>query len=216
MTSRLAHRAFANVLRAVERRSAVTDDTKPIDAEAPNQDETAQGQSQPNQTTEGETVTLPLEEWHKGQKRANERDEFLELAQRTQADFANYKQRQNQQQERERSLLRGGLVMELLPILDNLERANTAAANSGDVEGLIKGVSMVQMQFLELLKQKFEVVPIQAVGEPFDPNKHDGVTQMPSEEHPADTVTQVVETGYMIQDRVLRPAKVIVSSGPPE
>ncbi len=194
----------------------MTDETKPADAEVPTQDETQQAETQQDESQQNETITLPLEEWVGVQKLAAERQEYLELAQRTQAEFANYKQRQTQQQERERSLLRGGLVMELLPILDNLERAHTAAANGGDVEGLIKGVSMVQLQFLEMLKQKFEVTPIEAVGETFDPNKHEAVTQMPSEEHPVDTVTLVVETGYMIQDRVLRPAKVLVSAGPPE
>ena len=101
--------------------------------------------------------------------------------------------------------------MELLPVFDNLNRATAAAHQAGEKGPLVDGVKLVQTQFLELLKRN-NITPIDALGKPFDPNLHQAVMQRPTDEAEPNTVLQVLEQGFMNSDRVLRPAKVIVST----
>jgi len=142
--------------------------------------------------------------------RAAERDQFLDLLQRTRADFENYQKRAQREREQDYRYRHSPLLFDLLPIIDNLERALDAAQKGGEKGPLVEGVGMVKSQFLDLLK-RYGMTPIEAQGKPFDPNVHQAIMQQPSAEHPADTVLQSVEQGYMIHDRVLRPSKVIVS-----
>jgi molecular chaperone GrpE len=143
--------------------------------------------------------------------RARERDEFLDLLQRTRADFANYQKRNLKEREQERRYMYGPLVQELLPALDNLERATAAANKAGETGPLVQGVAMVQNQLLEVFR-RHGITPIEAEGKPFDPNLHEAVMQQPAADRPTNTVLQVLERGFTIHDRVLRPAKVIVST----
>src|SRR5262249_45752561 len=142
--------------------------------------------------------------------RAAERDQFLDMLQRSRAEFENYQKRARKEREEERPYVYGPLAYDLLPVLDNLERAMAAARQAGETGPLVQGVALVQNQFLELLK-RYGITRIEALGKPFDPNVHQAVMQQPSEKHPANTVLQVLEEGFMNHDRVLRPAKVIVS-----
>ena len=144
----------------------------------------------------------------------SERDELRDQLLRSQAELENYRKRQQREREEERRYAAGSIVRDLLPVLDNLQRAIAAAEQGGTVDDLRAGVAMVLQQATEMLAQH-QVQAIPAVGEPFDPNHHEALTQMPSDEHPAMTVLQEVETGYKLHDRVLRPTKAIVSSGPP-
>ena len=144
-------------------------------------------------------------------KKAGERDQYLELAQRIRADFDNYQKRNQKDREVERRYAYGPLIRDLLPVLDNLERTLTAAQSAGDEGSLVQGVTMVQSQFIELLK-KNSIVRIDAIGKPFDPNIHQAVMQKPSAEQKPNTVLQVLEQGFIHHDRVLRPAMVIVSA----
>jgi molecular chaperone GrpE len=139
-----------------------------------------------------------------------ERDEFKSLAMRTRADFENYQKRATREAAQERRYAHGPLALDLLPILDNLDRAVAAAKQAGEVGPLVQGVGMVQSQYLDALK-RHGITRIEAQGQPFDPNLHQAVMQQPSEQ-PANTVLQVLEQGYMLHDRVLRPARVIVST----
>ncbi len=142
--------------------------------------------------------------------RATERDQYLDLLQRTRAEFENYQKRAQKDRELERRYMYGPLVFDLLPVLDNLERTLAAAQQAGESGPLVKGVALVQSQFLDLLK-RFGITRIEALGKPFDPNVHQAVMQQANKEVPANTVVQVLEQGFLNQDRVLRPAKVIVS-----
>jgi molecular chaperone GrpE len=144
-------------------------------------------------------------------KKAAERDEYLDLAQRTRAEFENFQKRNRTDRELERKYAYTPLVRDLLPVLDNLDRALAASQQAGEGGALAKGVAMVQSQFLDLLKRN-GIVRIEAQSKPFDPNEHEAVMQKPSAEHAPNTVLQVLENGFMIHDRVLRPAKVIVSA----
>jgi len=143
--------------------------------------------------------------------RAEERDKFLSLLQRTQADFENYQKRNQREREQERRYWHGGLASDLLPVIDNLDRAMTAAKQASETGPLVQGVGLVQTQLLDMLK-RHGITPIDALGKPFDPNLHQAVMQQPSVDYPPNTVTQVLQQGFMIHDRVLRPASVMVSA----
>jgi molecular chaperone GrpE len=139
-----------------------------------------------------------------------ERDQFRGLLQRTQADFENYQKRVQREVKQEVRYASSPLMRDLLPALDNLDRATAAAKKAGETGPLVQGVAMVQSQFFEALK-RHGITRIEAQGQPFDPNLHQAVMQQASKEHPPNTVVQVLEQGFMIHDRVLRPASVVVS-----
>jgi molecular chaperone GrpE len=141
------------------------------------------------------------------------RDDYFALVKETRADFENYQKRARRDQEAERKYAQMPLAGDLLQALDNLERAIGAAGQAGDKGPLAQGVGMVQTQLLDALK-RHGVTRMDAQGKPFDPNLHQAVQQQPSAEHPPQTVLQVLEPGYLLHERVLRPARVIVSTKP--
>ncbi|MBX9678689.1 MAG: nucleotide exchange factor GrpE [Gemmataceae bacterium] len=160
--------------------------------------------------TAPEAANISPEELAALRKQAAERNEYLDLARRTQAEFENYQKRSSKERDQERKYGIGSLLQDLLPILDNLERALGAAQQANETGSLVQGVQMVQSQFLEQLKRQ-GVTRIDAAAKAFDPNIHQAVMQQPKDDVEANTILQVLENGYMIHDRVLRPAKVIVS-----
>jgi molecular chaperone GrpE len=140
-----------------------------------------------------------------------ERDQFLGLLQRTRADFENYEKRVLRDHAQERRFMHGGLAKDLLPVIDNLDRATQAAQQACEQGPLVQGVAMVRTQLIDALK-RHGITRIDAEGQPFDPTHHEAVMQQPGSGKPAGTVLQVVEQGFMVHDRVLRPAKVIVAA----
>lgn len=147
------------------------------------------------------------------QKAETQREEYLDLARQVRAEFENYQKRNQRDLATERRYAQMPLAGDLLPALDNLERAINAARQAGDHGSLAQGVVMVQTQLLDALR-RHGVTPIEAQDQPFDPNLHQAVMQMPSAEVPPQTVLQVLEQGYRVHERVLRPARVIVSTTP--
>jgi molecular chaperone GrpE len=139
------------------------------------------------------------------------RDEYLKLAKSARAEFENYQVRARRDQAEERRYAQMPLAHDLLAPLDNLERATAAARQAGEKGALAKGVNMVGAQVLDVLR-RHGVTRIDALGQPFDPNLHQAVMQEPAGDHPPNTVTQVLEHGYMMHERVLRPARVAVSA----
>jgi molecular chaperone GrpE len=105
------------------------------------------------------------------------------------------------------------LVKDLLPVLDNLERALDYAKGGGDGKPLLEGIEMVLKNFLEILG-RHGINTISAVGAPFDPAKHEAIAQITSLEHDPNTVVEEHQKGYYILDRLLRPAQVIVAKSP--
>ncbi len=148
----------------------------------------------------------------RAQTAEQERDQFLALVQQTRADFENYQKRVQRDMAQERRYAQKPLALDLLSALDNLERATAAAQQAGETGPLVQGVAMVHTQLLDALR-RHGITPIEALGQPFDPNRHQAVMQQPSAEHPPGTVVQVLQQGFMIHDRVLRPATVVVSKG---
>jgi molecular chaperone GrpE len=141
------------------------------------------------------------------------RDEYLKLAKAARADFDNYQVRAQRDRAEERRYAQMPLAHDLLAPLDNLERATAAALQAGEKGALAQGVSMVVSQLVDVLR-RHGVTRIDAQDQPFDPNLHQAVLQQPSGDHPPNTVAQVLEQGYMMHDRVLRPARVVVSAAP--
>jgi molecular chaperone GrpE len=105
------------------------------------------------------------------------------------------------------------LMRDLLPVVDNIDRALDAASQAGDADSLLEGIRMVQQQLLSALAQH-NCVRIEALGKPFDPQFHAAIMQQPSDEVPANHVLLVAQAGYKLHDRVVRPAQVIISTGP--
>lgn len=132
---------------------------------------------------------------------------------RTYADLENYRRRVQREQDDARKFESLRLVRDLLPGLDGLNRAIASAEQTGDKQALLDGIRMVANQFRDILRTH-AAEPIDALGKPFDPNLHEALTQIPSADHEPMTVLQVVEMGYRMHDRVVRPARVIVSSAP--
>ncbi|ADG68746.1 GrpE protein [Planctopirus limnophila DSM 3776] len=143
---------------------------------------------------------------------AEERDQFKEKWARSVADLENYRRRVQKEAEEERKYGAATFLRTVLPGFDNLQRAILAAKSpAAKLEDLVKGVEMVSQQF-ETLFAGMGAVVIKTVGEPFDPNRHEAITQVPSADYPPMTVIQEVERGFTLHDRVIRPAKVIVSA----
>ena len=138
-----------------------------------------------------------------------ERDQYLELAQRVQADFENYRKRAAREQERLVAHAHERLVRELLPVLDDLERALGAAERHEDAQ-LVEGVKLVEQSLRNALRKE-GVVEIETDGA-FDPHVHEALLTQPGGEAEPGSVLEVVQRGYRVGDKVVRPARVIVAS----
>jgi molecular chaperone GrpE len=141
-----------------------------------------------------------------------QRDEYFDQLQRTRAEFVNYQKRAKTQADSDRTYAVGSLARDLLDALDNLERA-TEALKATAPAGVVEGLAMVHKQLLATLA-KHGVEPIDALGQPFDPNQHEALVQQPDATRPEGTVVAELGKGYRIRDRVLRPSKVAVSVKP--
>ncbi len=135
--------------------------------------------------------------------------ELKERLIRSQADFENYKRRMQREKEDLAVYANQKLLLNLLPVLDNLERALSSQPAAGD-EKLRQGVELTARSFRDLLTKE-GVTPIEAVGKPFDPNEHEAVMTEESSEHEENTVIFEFQKGYRLGDRVIRPSMVKVS-----
>ncbi len=129
------------------------------------------------------------------------------------AEFDNYKKRTGREFTALVKNAGESLITELLPILDNIERALQAPQTSEETRSFAQGFEMIRQQFLEKL-EKAGMKEIAAEGTSFDPTRHEAVMAVEDEEHPADTVINVVEKGYTLNEKVLRATKVIVTRAP--
>jgi len=136
-----------------------------------------------------------------------------ERALRSHAELENFRKRAQRELADERRYAVVPLVRDLLPVVDNLQRAIDAAEKTDSGSALLAGVQMVLAQF-EAILQQHQCVRIDTVGASFDPNVHEAIGQEPSAEHPAGTVTRAFQAGYKLHDRTIRPAQVFVSTGP--
>ena len=138
-----------------------------------------------------------------------ERDEYLQLAQRTQADFENYRKRAAKDIQSAGARARSGLIREVLPVVDNLERALASAPEGAD-GAFLEGVRLVYMDLQGVLARA-GVEPIEPKGEQFDPNVHEALSMRSEDGAESGVVLDVVEKGYRTADSVIRPARVVVA-----
>jgi molecular chaperone GrpE len=169
-------------------------------------------QSTSSATEEANLVTeLQLALAAKAEEVTSLNDKYLRLA----AEFDNYKRLIQRDQ---RDQIRFGnehLLKELLPVVDNLERAIKSSREGGGSDVLIQGVDLTLKQLTGALT-RFHVVPVEAVGQPFDPATHQAVTSIESEKIPKQHVVDELQRGYLLHDRILRAAMVSVSAGRPD
>jgi molecular chaperone GrpE len=137
-----------------------------------------------------------------------ERDEYLDLARRAQADFENYRKRAAKEAAAAGERAKAGLVRDLLPVVDNLERA-LASAPEGDP--LLEGVKLVHGELISVL-ERAGITGFDPSGETFDPTEHEALSTRSADGADPGVVLDVVEKGYRLNDSVLRPARVIVSA----
>lgn len=174
----------------------VSEETAP--AERPAADEGSEGEASAIQEPSADAKIASLE------------DKLL----RTMADFENYKRRTAQQFENTIKSANDRLLLDLLEVVDNFERALQHANGPAEPDSLRKGTELIYNQMTDLLARN-RLTPIEAVGKPFDPNLHEAMLQTPSDEHAPGVVAFELTRGYKIDDRVLRHSRVAVSTGPP-
>ena len=176
------------------------------------EEETAENKPESETSPEAPVEEAKAEEEDPAQKALDEANaktaEYLQLAQRVQADFENFRRRNESVRADAYADGRKDVAAAMLPVLDNLERAVEAAAGSQD-EALKNGVEMVLKQMTDAY-EKLGVKPIDRMGEKFDPNLENAILQGTEEEGEPGTVCQVLQKGYMIGDKVLRHAMVKV------
>jgi molecular chaperone GrpE len=157
----------------------------------------------PQQQQQDEAQPDPLEELRR------ERDGLQDRLLRTAAEFDNYRKRMDRERRELADYTAGEAIKDLLPIIDNLERALQASAED---DPLRKGVELIHKQMLEMLRKR-GVTPIEALGADFDPNVHEAVTHEESDQHREGEVMEELQRGYKVGERLLRPAMVKVAKG---
>ena len=137
--------------------------------------------------------------------------EYLDGWQRSMAEFANYKKRVERDREQVQQALTGTIVKRYLEVVDDLERALKTRPNDGDGAAWANGIELIYRKLLITLDSQ-DVKPMDALGQLFDPSKHEAIGHMDSSTYPSGHIAEVVQNGYLIGDRVLRPALVRIVS----
>lgn len=137
-------------------------------------------------------------------------EEYLEGWQRARAEFANFRKRVERDREQTHQVAAGNIMRSFLEVFDDLERALKNRPQEGEGAVWAGGIELIYRKFLKILESQ-GVKPMQAEGELFDPNLHEAITHEESPGHESGEIIEVVQTGYMIGDRILRPALVRVA-----
>ena len=143
-----------------------------------------------------------------------EKKQLHEQFLRTLAEMDNLRKRTNREKDEIAKFANENILRDILPVVDNLERAVEHSEKTDNSDGLLEGVRMTLSQFAQVLK-RFGVESIEAVGKPFDPAYHQAMGQLESAEHPVNTVMVEMQKGYQLNERLLRPAFVMLAK-PPE
>ena len=139
-----------------------------------------------------------------------ERDQLRDQLLRTAADFDNYRKRTRKEIEEARARGREDAVKDVLPVFDNLERAVSAAASAQTIESVVEGVKMV-LKLFEDTSERMGLTRVKSVGERFDPTVHEAIQQQETDDQPPGTILTEIVPGYMIGQRLLRAAMVVVA-----
>ncbi|HEX8089761.1 MAG TPA: nucleotide exchange factor GrpE [Blastocatellia bacterium] len=145
---------------------------------------------------------------------AQEKAALYDQLLRRQAEFENYRRRVERDKVEFHSRARGEVLLELLPVVDNFERAlSSFQKREADAAGLRHGLELIHKQLKDALT-KFGLEPVESVGQVFDPHLHEAVTIEPTDEHEENTIIEEFQRGYKLGEKLLRPAKVKVASSP--
>ena len=184
-----------------EQAHAVEDESQDEAAEAE-----AEGDFDP-ETADREALVVKYKEVHDQLTGAEER--VLRIG----AEAENFKKRLQREKEEQTRYANEALIRDLLPVIDNLERALDHSRAAANQEGLVEGLHMTLKGYLDTLS-RFGCTLVEAMGKPFDPNFHEAVSQEERVEHEPNTVVRELQKGYVLKDRLLRPAMVVVSKPP--
>lgn len=141
-----------------------------------------------------------------------QRDQYYEMLLRKSAEFDNYRKRVERERQTLADAAAASIIEELLPLVDDLERALKADTGSDATEGYRRGVELIHRQLLEVLRKR-GVRPIEALGADFDPHYHQAVSHEAAEGHRDNEIIEEFRRGYMLGDRLLRPSMVKVAKG---
>jgi len=146
-------------------------------------------------------------------KLREERDSLFDRLARATADYRNSQRRLEQDKEQAVQYANSSLIKNLLPVIDNFERALAVDPAKTDAAAILKGMQIIHDQWMDVLKSQEveEIAP--KPGTPFDPTQHEALMQQPSDKYAEPTVVQLLQKGYMLHRRTLRPAGVAVSRG---
>jgi molecular chaperone GrpE len=166
--------------------------------------------STPTSTVEQSDNTNDTDAVDELEAMALQRDEFKAALQRERADFVNFKKRTEREKSEMKQSITGDTVKRFLPILDDFERALNSVPNDTEENGWVTGFTMIHKKFKDVLAQ-MGVEVVDPLGEPFDPEQHEAIGSEPSDEYESDTVTDVLQKGYMLDGRIIRVAMVKVA-----
>ncbi|WP_240033893.1 nucleotide exchange factor GrpE [Planococcus salinus] len=188
-------------------KSETATDTETVGAESTQQDATENAEEATEETAETAEEVPSVDETVKLREELEaEQNKYLRLM----ADYDNFKRRTKKDRQEAEKFRAQSLLTDLLPVLDNFDRALSVETKSEESASLLKGVKMVQSSLLEAV-QREGLEEIKALGEPFDPNFHQAVMQEKDEEAEPGIVLQELQKGYTLKGRVLRPAMVKVN-----
>ncbi|HXU80364.1 MAG TPA: nucleotide exchange factor GrpE [Polyangia bacterium] len=143
-------------------------------------------------------------------EKAEIKDRMLRIA----AEFENWKKRSRKEQTDSEAKVREAVLRDMLEVIDNLDRATAATGGATDLQSVQQGIALVLRLFAQKL-ERYDVKPLDAKGQPFDPRLHEAISQAPSAEVAPGTVLSELQKGYKIGERLLRPAAVVVAVAPP-
>ena len=192
---------------------AIEEDLEGVDVESPEPEEDTGAELDTGEEESIEALTAELA----AAKRAGK--EYEDRFMRIYAEFENYKKRAARETQEFRKFANEALIKEVLPVIDNLERAiQSSSPNENDRENvtnsIIEGVTMTLNEMLRVL-DRFHVKPIESLEQPFDPSFHEAVGQEESDDFADNTVIREYQKGYLLHDRLIRPAMVVVSRAKP-
>ncbi len=195
----------------VIRKDGLTEEENPEQADA-GLEQTPEAMT--NQVDENQEEAQPdeMDELKNALQEATQKSaEYLEGWQRARAEFLNYKKRVERERQQRVQDAVSSIALKILPVVDDLERALKNRPTEGDAVEWAAGIELIYKKLQSILAAE-GVTPMQAEGEMFDPNLHEAIAQMPSDGYESGQIIEVVQQGYMIGDRVLRPALVRVAS----
>jgi len=157
-------------------------------------------------------IVLPAAEYDEITKKATERDEYYDKWMKVHADYENTRKRMEKEKIDYIKFANEMIIAKLFPIVDNFDMALAAMETAKDKAAVMCGIELVQKEFHRILEEN-GVERIKTEGEVFDPNVHEAVLAVETDEHPEGMITEEVRAGYKLKDRLLRPAQVKVAKG---